>query len=312
MSWDVFLSGLTAAVAAGTPIALAALGALLNERAGVLNLGIEGIMLIGAVCAFLVGDGTGNAWLGLVAGMVAGAALALVHGFLVISLRANQIVSSLALVIFGTGLATFVGQSIEGKPLTARITAIDLPLLSEIPAAGRVLFRQDPLVYATWAVVALIAVYLFRTRTGLAVRAVGENPATADAMGISVARVRFTHVALGGMLAGAGGAYQVLVRLGQWNQASTTDGIGWIALAVVVFASWRPLRALAGAYLFGAALRTNFVLQAAGVHSVPAEFLSMLPYVLTIVVLIVLSSADMRGRLGAPAALGTAFVRDER
>ncbi|MGH9188198.1 MAG: ABC transporter permease [Acidimicrobiales bacterium] len=312
MSADVVLAGLAAAVAAGTAIALGALGALLNERAGVLNLGIEGIMLIGAVTAFLAADGTGNPWIGLVAGMVAGAALASVHGFLAVTLRANQIVSSLALVIFGTGLSTFIGQPIEGDPLDARITAVHIPLLNDIPAVGRVLFRQNPLVYATWVAVVVIAVYLFRTRAGLATRAVGENPATADAMGISVTGVRYAHVALGGLLAGAGGAYQVLVRVDVWSQAATTNGIGWIALAVVVFASWRPLRVLAGAYLFGAALRANFVLQASGVQDIPAEFLAMLPYVLTIAVLILLSSSNARRRLGAPAALGTAFVRDER
>ncbi|MDQ3589332.1 MAG: ABC transporter permease, partial [Actinomycetota bacterium] len=167
-------------------------------------------------------------------------------------------------------------------------------------------------VYLSWLVVGLAAFYLVRTRAGLALRACGESPATADAMGLSVARIRYAHVIVGGLLAGAGGAYQVLVRVPAWNGAGTTAGIGWIALALVVFAAWRPWRALAGAYLFGAALAANFALQAAGVRIVPAEFLAMLPYLLTILVLVVLSATSTSKRLGAPAALGVPYIREER
>jgi general nucleoside transport system permease protein len=308
----VLVATLAAAVAAGTPLALAALGALLSERSGVLNLGIEGIMLVGAVTAFLVAEGTGRPLVGLLAGGVAGALLAAVHAFLCVSMRANQIVSGLALVILGTGIATFLGQPIEGQPLAARLPRMAIPLLQEIPVLGRVLFSQDVVVYGTWVVVAAVAFYLGHTRTGLAVRAVGESPATADVMGIRVAAVRYAHVIAGGLLAGACGGYIILARIPAWAQAGTTGGIGFIAIALVVFASWRPLRALAGAYLFGAALRANFAFQAAGVAGVPAELLAMLPYVLTILVLILLSATDTRRRLGAPAALGAAYVRDER
>ena len=302
---------IAAAVGAAVPIALAALGELLAERSGVLNLGIEGMMLIGAVSAFLVGDGTGSLWLALVVGMVAAAALALVHAFLCVTLRANQIVSGLALVILGTGLATFVGKPIEGRPLATDLRAVRLGPLSDLPVVGPVLFEQDPVVYATVALAALIALYLNRTRPGLSLRAVGESPATADSTGIDVARIRYLHVVVGGAFAGAGGAYLILAQVPSWSQDGTTSGLGFIALALVVFASWNPWRVLFGALLFGLARRANFFLQDAGV-SVPAEVLSMLPYVLTIVVLVVWGSRDLRRRVGAPAALGLAFVRDER
>lgn len=312
MTDSVVVLTLAAAVAAGTPLALAALGALLSERAGVLNLGIEGIMLVGAVTAFLAADATGRPLVGLAAGIAAGAAFTAIHAFLSVTMRANQIVSGLALVIFGTGIATFLGQSIEGRPLAARLPRAAIIGLSDLPIVGRILFSQDIVVYGTWVVIAASALYLTRTRTGLALRAVGESPATADAVGIRVAAMRYAHVIVGGGLAGAGGAYIILARVPAWAQAGTTGGIGWIAIALVVFASWRPVRALAGAYLFGAALRANFALQAAGISAVPAELLAMLPYLLTIVVLMVLSATDTRQRLGAPAALGQPFVRDER
>jgi general nucleoside transport system permease protein len=310
---SVLVLTLAGAVITGTPIALAALGALINERAGVLNLGIEGIMLVGAVSAFLGTQATGQPLVGLVIGAFAGAVLASLHGFLSITMRANQIVSGLALVIFGTGVAIFLGQPVEGVSLepASRLGRTAIPLLADIPAVGRILFQQDLVVYGTWVLVAAAAFYLTRTRTGLAVRAVGESPATADAAGIRVALVRYVHVAVGGALAGLGGAY-ITTRGAPWDQAATTGGRGWIAIALVVFASWRPVRALAGAYLFGVALRVNFALQAADVRLVPPQFLTMLPYVLTIGVLIVLSATDTRRRLGAPAALGVPYVRDER
>jgi len=308
----VWVLTLSAAVSAGTPLVFAAVGEILAERSGVLNLGVEGMMLLGAVASFLAATASGNPFVGLAAGVLAGGALSLVHAFLAVTMRANQIVSGLALVIFGTGLATFLGNPIEGDPLRSRIVDMPVPLLSGIPVLGPVLFRQDVLVYASWVVVAVAAFYLVRTRAGLTVRACGESPETADAMGLNVARVRYVHVVLGGLLAGAGGAYQILARVPSWSGAGTTAGIGWIALALVVFAAWRPWRALFGAYLFGAALAANFALQAAGVNLLPAEFLSMLPYLLTILVLVVLSARGARKRLGAPAALGEPYVREER
>ncbi|MDQ3386100.1 MAG: ABC transporter permease [Actinomycetota bacterium] len=311
MNDAVWVLTIAAAVSAGTPLVFAATGEILAERSGVLNLGVEGMMLLGAVTAFLAAA-SGNPVVGLVAGTLAGGGLAAVHAFLSVTMRANQIVSGLALVIFGTGLATFLGNPIEGDPLGPGVSDLRIPLLADIPIVGRILFDQDPLVYVSWVVVGLAAFYLMRTRTGLALRACGESPETADAMGLSVARLRYAHVIVGGLLAGAGGAYQILARVPSWNGAGTTAGIGWIALALVVFAAWRPWRVLLGAYLFGVALAANFALQAAGVDIIPAEFLSMLPYLLTILVLIALSASSARKRLGAPAALGVPYAREER
>lgn len=302
---------LAASVVAAVPIALAALGELLSERSGVLNLGVEGMMLIGAVVAFQVGDKSGSLWAALLLGAFGGAALSLVHAILTVSMRANQIVSGLSLTIFGTGLATFVGKSIEGVPLDADFRPTEWGPLADIPLVGPVLFDQDPIVYATIVLALVIWWYLERTRAGLSVRAVGESPATADSMGIAVARTRYLHVVAGGFLAGAAGAYLVLGQVPSWSQDGTTSGLGWIAIALVVFASWKPVRVLLGAFLFGFSRQLNFYLQGRGVD-VPAEFLSMLPYLLTIAVLVVWGTRDLRRRVGAPAALGLPYVRDER
>ena len=228
-------------------------------------------------------------------------------------MRANQIVSGLALTIFGTGLSTFIGKSIEGKPLDTDFTRIGWGPLADIPVLGPLLFDQDPMVYGTIAIAVVIAMYLNRTKAGLALRAVGESPGTADTMGVAVGAIRYVHVMLGGLLAGMGGAYLVLGQVPSWSQDGTTAGIGWIALALVVFASWRPLRVLLGAFLFGFARRANFWLQGEEwAPNIPAEFLSMLPYLLTIAVLVVWGSRDMRRRVGAPSALGVPYNRDER
>ena len=311
MNDSAFVLMLAASMVAATPIALAALGELLAERSGVLNLGVEGMMLIGAVTAFQAGTASGSLWVALLVGSVAGAVLSVVHAFLTITLRASQIVTGLSLTIFGTGLATFVGKSIEGQPLAADFRPTPWGPLAQIPVLGPVFFNQDPIVYATIALGIGIAFYLNRTRTGLSLRSVGESPATADSMGIPVALFRYVHVMLGGLLAGAAGAYLVLGQVPSWSQDSTTGGLGWIALALVVFASWQPIRLLLGAYLFGFSRQLNFFLQGQGV-GVPAEVLAMLPYLLTIIVLVVWGSRDLRRRVGAPEALGLAYVRDER
>jgi ABC-type uncharacterized transport system permease subunit len=302
---------LAASVVAAVPIALAALGELLAERSGVLNLGVEGMMLVGAVTAFQVGNGTGNIWLALFVGALAGTGLSLLHAVLSVTLRANQIVSGLSLTIFGTGLATFVGKSIEGLPLATDFRPTAWGPLADIPVIGPMFFDQDPIVYVTVVLAIVIGLYFSRTRAGLSVRAVGESPATADSMGVAVARSRYLHVLAGGFLAGAAGAYLVLGQVPSWSQDGTTSGLGWIALALVVFASWNPTRVLLGAFLFGFSRQLNFYLQGRGVD-IPAEVLSMLPYLLTIFVLVVWGSRDLRRRVGAPAALGVAYVREER
>jgi len=309
---SVLILTLAGAIGTGTPLVFAAIGGVISERAGIINLGMEGMMLIGAVTTFLVDNKTGSPLLGFIAGGIAGPLLALIHASLAISLRANQIVCGLALTIFGTGLASFIGKPIEGANLEKSFNKLKIPFLSDIPAIGPVLFKQDVLVYFSWFVALLASLYLNRTRTGLSLRAVGENPATADAMGLSVVRMRYAHVIVGGLLAGFGGSYVILRIVPAWSQAGTTNGIGWIALALVVFASWRPLRVIAGAYLFGVALQANFALQAKGITVIPAEFLAMLPYLLTVVILVVLTANRRTRGAGAPAALGLPFVRDER
>jgi len=311
MNETSFVLTLAAAVAAAVPIALAALGELLAEKSGVLNLGVEGMMLIGAVTAFQAGDQTGNLWVALVVGGIAGGVLASIHAFLTVTLRANQIVSGLALVIFGTGLATFIGKSIEGLPLDTDFVVVRWGPLADLPVIGPMLFNQDPMFYATVGFAVGIAFYLDRTKAGLALRAVGESPGTADTMGVPVVAVRYLHVIVGGMFAGLAGAYLVLGAVPSWSQDGTTAGIGWIALALVVFASWKPIRVLLGAFLFGFARRANFWLQGEGVD-IPAQFLSMMPYVLTVVVLVLWGGRDRRRKVGAPAALGLAYTREER
>ena len=311
MNEGVLIVTLAAAVAAGTPLVLAGLGELLTERVGVVNLGVEGMMLLGAVSAFLVAQATSSVTAGMFArngrGGTAGVRARLPQRH-----HARQPDRlGLALVIFGSGIAIFLGRPIEGQPLAVHLGQLQIPLLAEIPLAGRVLFGQDVVVYASWLLVLAAVVYLRYTKAGLWARAVGESPATADVMGVRVTAIQYVHTIVGGLLAGASGAYLILARVPNWSQASTTSGLGWIAVALVVFASWRPGRLLLGAYLFGAALRANFALQAAGMHGVPAEALAMLPYLLTITVMIVLSMRNTRQRLGAPAALGTAYIRSE-
>ena len=312
MKDSLLILTLAAAVSAGTPLVFAALGGVLGERAGVINLGMEGMMLIGAVTAFLVDNKTNSVLLALLAAGAAGALLASIHGALSISLRANQIVSGLALTIFGTGLASFIGKPIEGQRLSKSLREVRLPLLDKIPYIGHIFFNQDLMVYLSWMLTILASLYINRTRTGLGLRAVGENPATADAMGLRVSRIRYAHVTMGGALAGFGGAYVILRIVPTWNQAGTINGLGWIALALVVFATWRPLRVIFGAYLFGIALQANFALQARGVHVIPAEFLAMLPYLLTVAILVILTANQHTRGAGPPAALGLPFVRDER
>jgi len=310
-----------AAVLYGTPLLFAALGELLAERSGVLNLGVEGMMLVGAVMGFWAvqrldaAEGVSLAGaLGVAA--VAGAATALIHAFLVITLRANQIVSGLALTIFAgaAGLSSYLGNdlNLSGSPAEHAFSGLDIAGLGDLPVLGPILFDQSALVYLSWLLVAAIGVYLARTRPGLNVRAVGEAPASADAMGIDVAAYRYTHTLIGGALAGIGGACFSLQITPQWV-GGLTGGAGWIAVALVIFAFWRPDLCLVGAYLFGAFSSLPPTLQARGwLTGIPSEVFSSLPYVMTVLVLVAVSSGAARRRLGAPAALGVPYVREER
>ena len=307
---------LASAVVYGTPLLYAALGELLAERSGVLNLGVEGMMLVGAVMGFWGVQRTGSLGLAVAVTAIAGAAMALIHAFLVVTLRANQIVSGLALTIFAgaAGLSSYLGNDLNLADSPAR-HSFGSPFPESLRNArfvGPLLFDQTALVYASWVCVALVALYLTRTRPGLNLRAVGESPAAADAMGINVTRYRYAHTLVGGAFAGIGGACFSLAITPQWVDG-LTSGAGWIAIALVIFAFWRPGLCLIGAYFFGAFSGIPFTFQARGIlKGIPPELFQALPYVMTIVVLVAVSSAGARLRLGAPAGLGVPYVREER
>ncbi len=313
---SVWVVVLASAVTYGTPLLYAALGELLTERSGVLNLGVEGMMLIGAVMGFWAVQRTGSLVLAIAVAAIAGASMALIHAFLVVTLRANQIVSGLALTIFAgaAGLSSYLGNDLNIADQPARhVFAPFLPKSwQNASVVGPILFQQSALVYASWALVVIVALYLNRTRFGLNVRAVGESPEAADAMGINVTVYRYSHTLLGGAFAGVGGACFTLWITPQWVDGITA-GAGWIAIALVIFAFWRPALCLIGAYLFGAFSGIPFAFQARGILTgIPPELFQALPYVMTIIVLVLVSTAGARRRLGAPAALGTPYVREDR
>ena len=313
---------LAQAVLYGTPILFAALGELLAERSGILNLGVEGMMLVGAAMGFWgVQQAPGPEWLVLVLAVLtaafAGLVMSSILAYLTVSLRASQIVSGLALTVFagGLGLSSYLGNDLglADTPGKHSFSEIDVFGLADAPVVGPILFDQPALVYISWALVVLIAFYLARTRPGLNVRAVGENPGAADAMGISVTRYRYAHVLAGGALAGIGGAcYSLAITPGWTDGDSLVGGAGWIAIALVIFSFWRPELCLVGAYLFGGLSGgLPSALQAHG-YKIKPEFLNALPDVMTIVVLVLVSTGLSRRRLGAPAALGIPYVREER
>ena len=307
---EILVPILAAAVRSGTPVLYATLGEILTERAGIMNLGLEGVMLVGAYAGFSVTKSTGNPWLGLLAAALAGALLVTVHAFACIHLGANQVVSGLALTLCGTGLSSLLGRASIGETIRG-LGPLPLPGLSQIPFLGPVFFCHDPLVYVSYLLTACLCWFLFSTRSGLNLRAVGENPRAADAMGLPVARIRYLYTLLGGALAGLGGAYLSVVYTQMWVEGMTA-GRGWIALALVIFGIWHPLRAALGSYLFGGVEALQLRIQAAG-SSVPAPLLLMLPYLLTILVLLFISLRKGKGiLLGAPAALGVPYRREER
>ena len=309
MEQTALISLLAAAITAGTPLLLAAQGELLTERAGILNLGVEGMMLVGAVAGFIVVQLTGSPWVGLGAAMVAGGVLAFLHGYLSIQLKANQVVSGLALTIFGAGLSGYLGKSYIGVPAVAKFNPVPLGFLSEIPFIGPILFKQDPLVYIAFLLCPILWFLIYRTRPGLVLRVLGENPATADALGVKVESLRYLYTVAGGMLAAAGGAYFSLAISPSWLE-NMTAGRGWIALALVIFGLWNPLRVMVGAYLFGLVDSLGFFLQLQGVQ-MSVFILSMLPYAATLIVLVMVQKMQ-GGRLGAPAKLGVPYDREER
>jgi len=294
-------------ITASTPLLLAAIGELVSERSGVLNLGVEGMMIVGAVAGFAVGLETGSPIAGLLAAMAAGATLAALFGFLTLVLVTNQVATGLSLTLLGLGLAGMIGEAYVGTP-GIKLPKLHIPGLSEIPFLGTILFGQDMLVYFSFALCALVYWFLFKTRKGLVLRAVGDSHVSAHALGFPVLKVRFLAVLFGGACSGLAGAYLSMVYTPQWVEGMTA-GRGWIALALVVFASWLPGRLIVGAYLFGTVTILQFHAQAAGI-GIPSQFLSSLPYLATIVVLVLISRDRIATRINTPACLGTPFVPD--
>lgn len=293
-----------ALIIAATPLAFAAIGELVVERSGVLNLGVEGMMILGAVAGFAVTVDAGSQVLGIVAAAAAGALAATLFGFLTQVLLANQVATGLALTLFGLGLAALAGQGYSGVAAEA-IPAWPIPVLADAPLVGKAFFAHDPLVYLSVALAAAVAWFLGRTRAGMVLRAVGENHDAAHALGYRVVAVRMAALAFGGAMSGLGGAYLSLVQTPLWVE-NLTSGRGWIALAIVVFAAWRPGRALIGAYLFGGVTVLQLHSQGFGVD-IQAQYLSMTPYLVTILVLVLISRDKTRSKLNAPGCLGRSF-----
>lgn len=308
MDPDWLISTTARALAFSTPLLWAALGEIYAERSGVVNLGVEGMMILGALGGFVAAQTTGSPLLGVLAAAGVGGLAALVHAFLAVTVRANQYISGLALTIFGLGLAGVLGQRWQGAPLGNPLRTVQVPLLSDLPVLGPALFSgQHGLTYLGIGVAALLAFVLFYTRLGMTIRSVGESPAAADALGVNVYLVRYLCVVFGGMMAGVGGGYLSLAYRPAWSEGMTA-GMGWIALAIAIFAAWHPLKAVFGAFLFGACFHLAFRLQ--GVFA--PELLRLLPYVATIVVLTLTSLGRGGRRQGAPEALGSPYVRGER
>ncbi|NWG32836.1 MAG: ABC transporter permease [Chloroflexi bacterium] len=314
---------LQAGVATGTVLLFATLGEVLAERSGVLNLGVEGMMLIGAMTAFSVTIATGNPWIGMFAAMIVSGLLSQIHAFIAVTLQADQVVSGLALTLVGTGISLVLGEGLSKAGTVSLMPSFSVPLLSEIPILGPIFFaKQSILVYIGYLMVPLAWYYINHTRPGLHLRAVGEYPAAADALGINVFRLRYAYVLAGGMLAGLGGATISLAVSPGWFSELTTGGQGWIAVGLVIFAQWDPIRAAVGSYAFGALRRLILDIQAPltlfGMNNpfyynpYLGFFLQMLPYAFTVIVLVVGSREAIRKRLGAPAALGEPYIRGER
>ncbi len=301
---DTTILILASTVIAATPLIIAALGVLVSERAGVLNLGVEGIMLIGAVTAFAVGTMSGNLFAGYVAAIGAGLVLGLLFAFLTLTLQTNQVATGLALTLFGVGLSAFLGRSFVGLPI-ARVPTMEIPLLGSIPYVGPLLFRYDMVVYLSILLYLAVARFLDRSASGLRLRAIGESPVVAHSLGYPVIRIRYLAVMFGSAMCAVAGAYLSTALTPMWVEGMSA-GRGWIVLALVVFATWRPLRVLLGAYLFGGMTVLQMHAQALGI-AVPSEFLSMLPYAATIIVLVIICRDPKAILLNQPASLGRSF-----
>ncbi len=307
---DILLPILAAAVRSGTPILYATLGEILTERAGVMNLGLEGLMLMGALGGFWICHLGFSPWLAVGFAFFVGAIMGLIHAFLCVSLKANQVVCGLALAMFGAGTSSLLGRPFIGATIQG-IGNIPVPFLKDIPWAGPIFFNHDPMVYMAYGLVLALWWFLFATRPGLHLRAVGESPKAAEASGLSASGIRYLYTVVGAGIVALGGAYMSLVYNKFWGEMMTA-GRGWIAVALVIFALWHPMRAALGAYLFGGVEAMQLRMQAGGT-TIPAPLLLMLPYLFTLGVLIFISLRQGKGMaLGAPAALGEPYYREER
>ena len=305
---ELILAVLSRALVAGTPLLLGTLGEIVAERAGVLNLGVEGMIAVGAVASFITAFHTGSLGLALAAAVLAGAAAALLHAVVSVSLRANQVVSGLALTMVGVGAAGMWGKPFIGRPLATRLEDVSIPVLREIPVLGDLLFTGSPLLYAGIVLGVLLAVLLGHTRWGIAIRSVGENPKASEAQGLSVSRVRYLCTVFGGAMAGLAGAHLTLAYSTSWTEG-IVSGRGWIVVALTIFCVWKPLRAFAGAFLFGGIFVLQYLLQPLGISP---NLLAMAPYLFTLVVLVATGAWKGRRHLSAPAALGEPYSRDGR
>ncbi len=304
---------LNAAVQAGTPLLFATLGEIMTEKVGNLNLGVEGLMLMGAVAGFEIGLVTSNAYMALLGAAIAGAFGGLIFAFLTVSLKANQVVTGLSLTILGTGLSGFAGKSLMGKVVPANVghffKAFEIPLLKDIPILGQILFNQNIFIYFGYFMAIVLGIYMYKTRWGLNMRMVGENPSAADASGININLYKYVHILAGGALCGLGGAYLSLVYVPAW-QENVTAGRGWIAVALVIFSTWNPNKAVLGAYFFGGLDIIGFRLQKFDI-SISQYIVDMFPYLATIIVLIMISMRKSRENM-PPEGLGNPYFREER
>jgi general nucleoside transport system permease protein len=308
MDSGLLTSILFATIVAGTPLIIVALGQLIAEKSGVLNLGAEGMMAMGAIAGFAITHHTGSVWLGVLAGMFAGMLMSFLFAVVVLTLMGNQVATGLALSIFGVGLSAFIGKPYESEILET-VAPWRIPFLADIPVLGA-LFSQQSLVYFSWALFAGIVWFLYRSRQGLVLRAVGESPSSAHSIGYHVIRIRYMATLFGGATAGIGGAFLSVFYTPLWVEGMVS-GRGWIAIALVVFATWRPFRVLVGAYLFGGVMVAQLFVQGSGLDiNIPSQFLSALPYLATIIVLVIISRDQNTVRLNAPVSLGKPYRPD--
>ncbi len=309
MDFNLVIHILIAAVAAGTPFVFAALGELVTEKSGVLNLGVEGMMLVGAISGFIAMAKTGSLVVAVLCGMTAGALMASIFAVLTLTLMANQVASGLALTIFGVGLSAFLGLDYTSVALGG-VPELHIPFLSDIPVIGQLFFSYDILIYSSVVLFAAISWFLYKSKAGLALRGIGEAPKSAHALGYNVIKIRYIAVLFGGAMAGLGGTYLSVAYTPMWVEGMVA-GRGWVSLALVVFATWRPARVMFGAYLFGAITIAQFHIQGFGID-IPAQLLSMLPYIATIVVLVFISRDQNTIRLNSPASLGITYHPDNQ